>query len=99
MKSSVYILPFKAMPVSVGQLRKRPIAGRKKLVVTAAFLNCLPQSGFARSIVCGMRPYGCGSMARTAALVLERAEKVRKAVDLGNAFILMVWSGDLKIDK
>lgn len=69
-----------------------------KDVVTAAFLNCLPQSALARSMVSGMRPNGCGSMARTAALVLERAEKVRKAVDLGNpAGILMVWwSDDLK---
>lgn len=68
-----------------------------KDVVTAAFLNCLPQSGVARSMVSGMRPNGCGSMARREALVLESAEKVRKAVDLGNpAGILMVWGGDLK---
>ena len=68
-----------------------------KEVVIAAFLNCLPQSALARSAVSGMRPNGCGSMERTVALALESAEKVRKAVDLGNpAGILMVGgSGDL----
>lgn len=66
-----------------------------KEVVTAAFLNCLPQSPLARSIVSGMRPNGCGSMARTVALALESAEKVRKAVDLGSpaGILMVVWSG------
>ena len=68
-----------------------------KEVVIAAFLNCLPQSAFADSMVVTGRWNGCGSIALIAALVLERAEKLRTprtaACEAILADMLMVWSG------
>jgi hypothetical protein len=51
--------------------------------VPMTFLTGLPQSAFAPPPLLAKRSYGCGSTVRTMARALERAEKVRKAVDLG----------------
>ena len=52
----------------------------------AAFLNCLPQSALADSMVVTGRWKGCGSIDLSAALVLERAEKLREALRRADIF-------------
>lgn len=56
--------------------------------MVTAFLTFPLQSPLAPSMVIGRRLNGWGSIDLTAAFVLESAEKVRKAVDLGNEGIL-----------